>query len=123
MINNNIFELMQSFNRSFINQHGEFIACEKTNLYFMLSNCADELEVKCKVLEWFSRDAFKTEPFRQKRKNEEYHNFVLNGINSYLKTSFASDDIEKIYQYLGNQINRNLTIDFIKSGYDITVLI
>lgn len=28
-----------------------------------LVDCETELDVKCKVLEWFSRGAYKTEPF------------------------------------------------------------
>lgn len=43
-----IHRLMNCFNGSFINQHMEFIAHDKANEYFKLSDCNSELDVKCK---------------------------------------------------------------------------
>ena len=117
-----IRRLMGCFPRSFLNQHGEFIAHDKANAYFILHNCETELDVKCKVLEWFSRDAFKTEPFGTKRKNDEFHKFMLDGINKFLETSFTEDDMEQIYIYLGNACRHEKTIKFVCSGYDFAVL-
>lgn len=115
-------KLMNCFDRSFINQHGEFIAHEKGNSFFILENCKDEMDIKCKVLEWFSRDAHKTEPFNTYKKNDEFNNFMLNGINAFLDTDFTKDDMELIYTYLGNACNHNKTIRFIESGYDLAIL-
>ena len=92
------------------------------NEYFNLGKCKDELEVKCKVLEWFSRGAFKTEPFRSKKANRELHAFMLKGINKFLGTDFSEQDMSVIYQYLGNGINRNLSIAFINNGFDFNIL-
>lgn len=114
-------KLMRCFPNSFINYLGEFIAHREANTYFMLDNCKDELEVKCKVLAWFSRGAYKTAPFG-KRKTEIYQKFMLDGINAFLETNFTKEDMDLIYTYLGNDINRNLTVKFIESGYDIAVL-
>ena len=122
MINNEIFKLMQSFPRSFINQYGEFIAHADANEYFKLSNCVDDLEIKCKVLEWLSRAACVTEPFRSKQKNQKFNDFMLRGINKFLNTDFDKYNMRTIYQELGNQVNRELTIKFINSGYDMAVL-
>ena len=122
MINNEIFKLMQSFPRSFINQYGEFIAHADANEYFKLSNCVDDLEIKCKVLEWLSRAACVTEPFRSKQKNQKFNDFMLRGINKFLGTDFDKCSMRTIYQKLGNQVNRELTIKFINSGYDMAVL-
>ena len=60
---------MHCFPRSFINPNGEFIAHPIANQYFILRDCKSELDVKCKVLEWFSRGAYKTEPYGTKKKN------------------------------------------------------
>lgn len=117
-----IQRLMNSFPRSFINQEGEFIAHREANSYFILRNCESELDVKCKVLEWFSRDAYKTDPFRTKKKNDEFHKFMLDGINEFLGTDFDTMDIEQIYTYLGNACNHEKTIRFIESGYVMSVL-
>ena len=117
-----ITRLMRCFPRSFINQHGEFIAHEKANEYFILKNCKSELDVKCKVLEWFSRGAYKTEPYRTKKKNDEFHEFMLDGINEFLGTEFTEDDMVLIYTYLGNAVNHELTIKFIVNEYKLDIL-
>ena len=117
-----VHELMRCFPRSFINQHGEFIAHNKGNQYFTIKNCTGQLDIKCKVLEWFSRGAFKTEPFRTKRLNDEFHEFMLSGINQYLQTNFTYEDMEKIYTYLGNECNHEKTIRFVESDYNFAIL-
>lgn len=119
---NVIQKLMSCFPRSFMNSCGEFIAHDKANEYFILHNCESELDVKCKTLEWFSRGAYKTEPYRTRKKNDEFHRFMLNGINSFLETEFTEEDMEVIYIYLGNAVNHEKTIRFIESGYDMNVL-
>lgn len=115
-------ELMRCFPGSFINHAGEFIAHKKANEYFNLSSCENELEVKCKVLAWFSRAAYKTEPYSTKRCNDEFHAFMLKGINDFLGTHFNTDDMEVIYTYLGNDCNRPLAIKFVESGYNMGIL-
>ena len=115
-------KLMDCFAGSKINQFGEFIAHEKANEYFRINVCKTELDVKCKVLEWLSRGAYKTEPFRQKTKNDKFHEFMLDGINKYLATDFTHDDMELIYCKLGNAVNHELTVRFIESGFVLSVL-
>lgn len=122
MINKVALDLMKCFPNSFINQNGEFIAHLEANEYFKLLNCENELEVKCKVLEWLSRGAYKTQPFHSNKKNEQFNKFMLNGINKFLETKFCVTDIGVIYQELGNQVNRKLTIKFVDSDYDISIL-
>ena len=113
---------MASFPDGFLNSEMEFIVCERTNLYFLLGNCQSELDVKCKVLEWCSRDCCKTEPFRQRKRNDEYHEMILDGVNRYLGTRFSQDDMDEIYCRLGNAVKHELTIKFIESGFDFGVL-
>ena len=114
--------LMEAFPGSFIVQNGEFIAHRGANEFFNLSTCKDELEVKCKVLEYLSRGAYKTAPFRTDKANQRLWDFMRSGINSYLGTSFTHDDMDVIYTYLGNGVNRAKTIRFIESGYDMRIL-
>jgi hypothetical protein len=115
--------LCECFPNSFVNGSGEFVAYRQANEYFNLSNCETELDVKCKVLEWFSRGAFKTEPFSSDLKNKKYHEFMLSGINRFLGTEFTEDDMETIYTYLGNCCHHALTVEFVNSGYDMAVLV
>lgn len=114
--------LRECFTGSFVNDNGEFIAYQRANEYFILRDCETELDVKCKVLEWFSRGAFKTQRFDTDRENDEFHAFMLSGINQFLGTEFTEDDMEVIYTYLGNACNHEKTIAFIETGYIMTVL-
>lgn len=113
--------LMRCFPRSIITQQGEFIAHREANEYFFLKSCETQFDIKCKVIEWFSRGAFKTEPFNSRKKNHIFHEFMRNGINEYLGTNFTADDLETIYTYLGNGCNHEKTIEFVNSGYDIKI--
>lgn len=123
MVNSSITRKLEiAFPQSFINPSLEFIAHKKANEYFRLEDCNDEFDVKCKVLEWLSRGAYKTCPFNTDLRNEKFHKFMLNGINVFLGTDFTADDIEIIYTYLGNRCNHKKTVEFINSGYNIATL-
>ena len=114
-------KLARAFHGSFINTALEFIAHKEANEYFRLEDCENEFDVKCKVLEWLSRGAYKTCPFNSNIKNERFHNFMLNGINDFLGTDFTEDDMEIIYTYLGNRCNHERTVKFVNSGYDMSI--
>ena len=114
--------LLKCFPTSFINDSEEFIAYPKTNLYFNLGKCETLLDVKCKVLEWFSRDCCKAIPFRRDWRNNEYHELILGRVNRFLGTNFTVEDMWLIYTELGNCVNRPLTIEFVESNYDLRVL-
>lgn len=115
-------QLMNCFPNSFINYQGEFIAHKYANEYFILDSCETETDVKYKVLSWFSRGACISEPYRTKKKNKEFHEFMLNGINKFLGTNFSQRDIEIIYTYFGNGLNREGCYEFINSNYDMTIV-
>lgn len=114
--------LLESFPNSFINERDEFIAHERTNQYIILSNCETPIDIECKVLEWFSRPAYKTAPYSQGWRNIKFHEFMLNGINSFLDTHFSEQEMEEIYCALGNAINHEKTMRFIESDYDFGIL-
>lgn len=119
---NLIHKLMKCFPGSYINEEVEFIAHATTNQYLCLRDCENEMDVKCKVLEWLSRAAHKTCPYGSDRRNREFHRFMRNGINSFLGTNFTKNDMDLIYTYLGNEVNHKLTIKFIESGYNLEIL-
>lgn len=122
MIRVSSLNLMGSFPNSFINSRGEFIAHLKANEYFNVYNCNSPEEVKCKVLEHLSRGACKTAPFKTDRQNREFNRFMLDGINTFLGTNFSAEEMLEIYIKLGNQIDRGLTLMFIRSGYHMALL-
>lgn len=120
---NIVKRLKEAFSNGYLQLCGnEFIAHKEANEYFCLEDCETELDVKCKVVEWLSRGAHKTCPFNSNLQNERFHNYMLNGINDFLGTDFTEDDIELIYTELGNCVNHELTIKFVNSGYDMTLL-
>jgi len=110
-----INRLHTAFPRAFINMRLEIIIHPKQNTYFSLENISDESEVKCKILEWLSREAAKS----ISRESQKYH---LIGINSFLGTDFSKSDMEKIYSQLGNNCNRQKCEKFIKCNFDMSVL-
>lgn len=115
-------KLLRSFPGSFINDSGEFIPRRSGGACFNLANCESDGEIKCKVLEWCSRAAFKSEPYNKKRDNDKFHEFMLDGINDFLETDFSEEDMELIYMKLGNSCNRPLCEKFVMSGYNMEVL-
>lgn len=122
MINKELLRLMNCFPQSFITLHEEFIAHPEANEYFILGDIKNGIELEYKTLEWLSRAACKTEPFKSKKKNNEFNSFMLSGINRFLNTNFTKDDMMTIYTYLGNNIRRPLTEEFVVSGYDMEIL-
>ena len=117
-------KLFFAFPNGFINHNLEFIAHthHRVNSYFRLEDCETEEDVAAKVLEWLSREAYKSQHFNSDRRNRQVHEYHLEGINAFCGTLFTEDDIEEIYTYLGNSVNHQLTLDFIRSGYDLAVL-
>jgi hypothetical protein len=115
-------KLMQCFPKSFINYRGEFIAHARSNTYLVLDSCVCDGDVECKVLEWFSRSAYKTQTYDSTAANRKFHQFMLDGINQFLGTAFSFDDMELIYTYLGNAVNHDLTVRFVLSGYNLDLL-
>ena len=116
-----ITKLFDCFPGSYINSALEFVVRPDTLQYFRLEDCDDELDIKCKILEYLSRGAFKTCPYNSSIENERLHDLIFNGLNKYLGTNFTIKQIETIYVYLGNRIDHKKTIEFIKSGYDFNI--
>lgn len=78
-----ISKLMNCFPNSVVTSKVEFIAHIRSNTYFILKDCKTEMDVKCKVLEWLSMAAYKTEPYSTKESNDKFHKFILQGINDF----------------------------------------
>ena len=117
-----LLKLTRAFPDSFINGGLEFIAHRFSNSYFRLEDCNSDLDVKCKVLEWLSRAAYKAQPYSTVTRNHRFHEFMRHGINDFLGTRFSEHDIALIYQRLGNRVRHDLTVQFVESGYDMALL-
>jgi hypothetical protein len=103
------------FPKSFINRNNEIILEPRNNVYFLLDDVNSELDFKCKMFAWLSRPI-------AKGLNKYWSPRVLNCFNQLLGTHFTKDDMYEIYDRLGNDVNRQLTIRFIEANYDLALL-
>lgn len=117
-----IFNVMKCFPNSYINAFQELIISDKGNVFFNIANCETKNDIICKLLEWCSRPLAKGQPYRNEKRNIEWRNSLLVGYNKYLGTNFTQDDMYWIYDQLGNKVNHELTLKFIESGYDLSLV-
>lgn len=117
-------DLFGAFPDAIMNRNLEFVADphRRVNSYFRLDNCETRTDAICKVLEYLSREACKSQHFNAKWRNEQVHDYHRQGINAFCGTEFSAEDVELVYTYLGNGINRQKTLAFIHSGYDLSIL-
>ena len=107
-------EFFKCFQDAFINQNNEMIVKMPENIYFRLEDVESELDMKCKAIEFISRSACKD----TKKKTRL---MMLKSLNFYLDTDFNMDQMMNVYTYLGNGVNRKLTIEFIESGCNLKI--
>ena len=140
-----ISKLLEIFEEGFLNSELELVICHPINatdhctwdykylhkvsgrnvycnVYFLTSNCKSKKDVIAKVLEWWSRDAYKSEFPCGESTSVVIQDYIREGINEYLGTDFSREDMELIYTYLGNAIHHDLCLKFIESGYDLSLL-
>lgn len=108
-------KIQRAFPKAYVTMNFELILVPRTNTYINLNHCSTPDEFKAEVIEGVSRFAFKafTKPLRKEH---------LDGINKLLDTKFTPEDMEYIYTNLGNGINHELCMKFVKSGYDLEVI-
>lgn len=117
-----IFNVMECFEGSFVNRFGELIISDRGNVYFTAIGCKDKTDIICKLLEWCSRPIAKGAPYASAKRNQEWREKLLEGYNKYLGTQFTQTDMYWIYDKLGNAANHELTLKFIESGYDLSLV-
>ncbi len=82
--------------KMFINTDYELIILPKDNIYVLLSNIQDEMDVKCKVISWLSRPAHASGLASKDRK-------IITAIfNEVLGREFSRNEIENMYTEFGN---------------------
>lgn len=115
-------KLGRAFPEAYINMHEEFIVDIDRNIYFILSDCETEDDIRAKVLEWLTSWATTATPYRTEGLNYKLHAELQLRINRYLGTHFTADEFLTIYTALGNRVDHELTMKFIKSNFDMKVL-
>lgn len=123
LIDEKVYRLMDCFPRSYINRLGEVILKEKGNVYVTIKNCKTEKDIIIKLLEWCSRPMAKGCTYSSEKRNNQWRNELIEGLNKYLGTSFNQEDMYWIYDRLGNGVNRELAERFVDSGYDMNLIL
>lgn len=117
-----IKQLMHCFPGSFINYNFEIILNRRFNIYFRLEDVENPEDLKCKVIAYVSRHAFKTMFTHSRKRDKEIQDSFRQSMNDYLGTNFSREDMEEIYTRLGNDINRKLCREFIENNYNLSIL-
>lgn len=139
-----VFKLLENFEEGFLNGKLEVVICHPINpvdigghnyslfhgrgknvycnYYFRIEDCKTKLDVKRKVISWFSKPAHGGDRPAGEEASKIIADYIRNGINEYLVANFDRDEWELIYCTLGNGINGELCEKFILSHYDISLL-
>ena len=107
--------IQKHFYDAYINYNNELIVEPENNIYLVLKNASSDLAFKCQVLAWLSRPSCKGIGTMWQKK-------ILALVNDLLGTSFTKEEIQLVYGKLGNNINPDLSIAFIESGYDMKLI-
>ena len=126
-MNDAINRLKTCFSDSTINYFNEFIAHRCANRHYgaaccKLGGCKTAEDVISAALEMLTIDCCKSAPFETLDANQRFHKYMLKGMNKLLGKAFTEKQYLAIYTRIGNGINHQLTVDFIRSGYDLKVL-
>ena len=119
--------LKQCFPDSWVNYFNDFIAHRGANRHYgaaccKLCQCETAEDVAAVALEMLTIDCCKSKPFETPEANRNFRRYMLKGMNKLLGRSFTEKQYLAIYTCIGNGINHQLTVAFIRSGYDLKVL-
>lgn len=120
-------QLKQCFPDGRLNYYNEFIAHRGANRHYgaaclKLGGCETEEDVIAAALEMLTIDCCKSAPFETPEVNQRFHKYMLKGMNKLLGKAFTEKQYLGIYTCIGNGINHQLTVDFIRSGFDLKFL-
>ncbi len=107
---------------SYINHNNEIILIPKFNVYTLLDDVETDEDFKVKLVEWFSRDCCCALRYSQRKRLEDYWQKNTDAFNLLCETNFTISDMYEIYTYLGNGIKHSLAQEFVKSGFDLSII-
>jgi len=117
-IQDSIERVYDIFDTSFIYDKDELILHKKWNIYFRLDDIANIYDFNYKLLSYCSYYCASNH-FRKSSKECKY---IWYRLNRWFRKDFTYDELQLIYQKLGNGANRKLGNNFIKSDLDFTIL-
>ena len=113
---------MQVFPSSFINRNNEVVLIPKFNIYIGLDDVETDEDFKVKLCEWLSRDCSCALRYSQDKRLIRYWQDNTNAFNKICGTNFTMEQMAYIYTYLGNGIKHELTRQFVRNGFDLSVI-
>lgn len=115
LVRDSMLKARQAGFESFMNYNAEVILDKKWNVYFGTRDAKTIADLKRKILSSLSYYSVKgVKPKRQAR--------YLALLNDILGTDFDGEQMEVVYRFTGNGVNRELSDEFIASGFDMEVL-
>lgn len=113
---------MRIFPNSFINRNNEIIFIPKFNVYILLDDVETDEDFKVKLCEWLSRDCSCALRYSQQKRLVRYWQDNTNAFNQICETGFTIGQMYYIYTYLGNGVNHELTKQFVRNGFNLSII-
>lgn len=114
--------LRECFPGSFVNFDQEFVAHRRGGAVCDMRGCTSPLELRCRVIEQLVGHCCKTRPFKRAEANVSFRRYMMEGMGRFLGAVFSEMEYEMVYERLGLGVDRQLTVDWIASGYDLGLL-
>lgn len=99
-------KLFKAFPHGYINRNLEFVIHKNMNSCISLRDLGGDIDVQYRLLEKLSLNAY-------------CHDYIREGINEFCGTDFSRNDMEVIYDALGNSKDTALTARFLFADYNI----
>lgn len=112
----------QIFPNSFINHNNEIILIPKFNVYTSLDDVETDEDFKVKLCEWLSWDCCCALRYSHQKRLNRFYQENTDRFNQICGTNFTVEQMNFIYTYLGNGVKHELAKQFVKSGFDFTVI-
>ena len=93
-----VFEMMNCFKFSFINENKELILDSESNIFFSLKDCANKLDLVVKFIHWVSRSCIEN-------MSPERTQVFTNRFRTLYWQTFNKKDYEYMYTCFGNGLN------------------
>lgn len=107
--------LMDIFEDSFINRNFELILEKRRNLYVNFELVKTVKDLKMNMIQWKSRACIKGD-------DEKILIKTRKKFNEFFKKDFSLEELELIYELLGNGVNPDLCEKFIDNDLNIEIL-
>lgn len=107
---------------SYINHNNEIILIPKFNVYTLLDDVNTDEDFKVKLCEYFSRDCCCALRYSQQKRLNRYYQENIEAFNFICGTNFTIEQMDYIYTFLGNGVKHALAKEFVKSGFDLSVI-